>query len=75
MRNLIENLNCFKHPQIKIIACCCGHNKYPKSVVIDAKHGIYELFTGKFIPRKTRFYKRDKQGYFYIPEVVNAGNR
>ena len=25
------------------------------------------------IPRKKRLYKRDKQGYYYIPEVVDNG--
>jgi hypothetical protein len=28
-----------------------------------------EFFSKTKIPRKTRFYKRDKQGVFFIPEV------
>lgn len=31
---------------------------------------IQEVFTGVIIPRKRKFYKKDKQGYYYIPEVM-----
>ena len=59
-------------------ACCCGHGKYKKSVIIETTNikgevTNYELFTGKIIPRKKRFYKKDKQGYYYIPEVIKNG--
>jgi len=30
----------------------------------------FELFSGKIIPRKIKFYKKDKQGYYYIPETI-----
>ena len=70
MRIFIQNLNMFRDSQIRILACCCGHGKYPMTVIIDAKHGIYDLISGKTIPRKRRFYKKDKQGYYYIPEVI-----
>ena len=60
-------------------SCCCGHGIYQKSVVIETtnikgKVTNYELFTGNIISRTKRFYKKDKQGYYYIPEVVNARN-
>jgi hypothetical protein len=56
------------------IASCCGHNRYPITVVIDdgypgVKPDFVELFSGKHIPRTRRFYKRDSKGYYYIPEV------
>jgi len=47
MKTLIENLNIFRNPQIGILSCCCGHGKYRMSIVIDAKHGIYDLISGK----------------------------
>ena len=31
---------------------------------------VFELFSGKLINRKKRFYKKDKEGYYYIPEVL-----
>lgn len=56
-------------------ASCCGHNKYPLTVVVRlrAPKGFFyiELFSGIEIPRKRNFYKRDKEGYYYIPEVVD----
>ena len=66
----------------KIVACCCGHQeefkgKYPMTIVCeyyDRKSGhqtFIEFISGKEIPRTRRFYKRDKQGVYYIPEVVN----
>ena len=79
MRSAIKSLSIiFKHCNMKILACCCGHGKYPPSIVYQIpkyNNAIFEVFSGLLISRKTRFYKRDKQGYFYIPEVCNARNR
>ena len=65
---------------IKIIpgtfACCCGHQKelggkYPMTIVLkNIKGEFYEAFSGIIIPRKRNFYKKDKQGYYFIPEVL-----
>jgi hypothetical protein len=67
MRRLIKYLNVFSE---KPIACCCGHGKYPMTIVARLKYfGVVELLSGTSIPRKKKFYKRDKQGYYYIPEV------
>lgn len=64
MRTLITNLNV---KGIKTVACCCGHGKYPMTIIVE---GHYDLVSGKFIPRKRKFYKRDKEGFYYIPEVI-----
>jgi len=57
---------------IETLACCCGHGKYKMSVVVtDCINQPFDLISGKEIPRKKRFYKKDKQGYYYIPEVLN----
>jgi len=73
MRNLINQLNM----HIKTYACCCGHGRYPMTIVCgyggDGKVMYrYDLMSGIEIPRTRRFYKRDKDGYYYIPEVINA---
>lgn len=72
MKPLIKWLN--KHMQFKTVASCCGHGKYPMTVIITFKiHGTdfyHELLSVTHIPRRRNFYKRDKQGYYYIPEVV-----
>ena len=73
MKNLISFINS-RSGKSKVVACCCGHGKYPMSIVTIRKDiaGIYEVVSGIRIPRKKRFYKRDKQGMYYIPEVKNA---
>ncbi len=57
---------------INIVASCCGHKKYPMSIIIKDKLGVFELFSGKDIPRKKKFYKKDKQGYYFIQECING---
>lgn len=62
------------------VASCCGHEKYPMTVVV--KEGISgilknkivfkEIFSQKSIPRKRNFYKRDEEGYYFIPETLEA---
>ena len=65
--------------KFKIVACCCGHKKYNMSIVVKAdvyvrnkyvRSYFQEFITGIEIERKRNFYKKDKQGYYYIPEVV-----
>ena len=56
--------------QLKVVACCCGHGKYPTTIVISNPRGFFELISNVDIPRKKRFYKRDKEGYYYIPEIL-----
>jgi len=72
MRNIIDALNTSDY---KPLACCCGHGKYPITIIVKCNLGIFELVSGKSIPRKKRFYVRDKQGYYYIPEVHENGKR
>lgn len=75
MRKLIGNLrqlfSYIKKGEYKTIACCCGHGKYPMSIIVQlgVKDYYVDIVSGKSIPRKRLFYKRDKQGYYYIPEV------
>jgi len=72
MKRLIELLN---DMGFKTFACCCGHGKYNMSIVgaseVQGGKEYYELLSMKVIPRKKKFYKKDKQGYYYIPEVLN----
>jgi len=66
MKILIENIrdNC------NTVACCCGHGKYPMTIVCEMNGEYFDIVSDVEIPRKKRFYKKDKQGYYYIPEVV-----
>jgi hypothetical protein len=60
----------FKLRKVKTLASCCGHNKYPPSVVVECEGQIMEVYSGAILPRKKRFYKRDSEGHFFIPEVI-----
>lgn len=82
MRTLVKLLDYYISARgVRVVACCCGHKKYPMSILIKGKDGskmfnrftkylVQDLVSGKIIPRKKKFYKKDKQGYYYIPEVV-----
>ena len=71
MVHFIRNLSQGCDDNYTILACCCGHNKYPMTIVAKSKRGqIFEMFSNKDISRKRKFYKRDKNGYYYIPECI-----
>lgn len=76
MANIIRHLN---STGIKTFACCSGHGKYPPTIVIGYTYFtpcnksaflMKEFISDVDIPRKRRFYKKDKQGFYYIPEVL-----
>lgn len=74
MRNVVgiidESIN-----TISVVACCCGHGKYNMTILIrdDFTGKVYDLVSGVTVPRKRNFYKRDKRGYYYIPETQSNG--
>ncbi|MBU0958163.1 MAG: hypothetical protein KKF56_05130 [Nanoarchaeota archaeon] len=96
MKNFVKRLNVIfdklkKHKEgdFRILACCCGHGKYPMTIVCsynneDIGKTIIEFISGKGLYKKSRknaliintefrkkkFYKKDKQGYYYIPESL-----
>jgi hypothetical protein len=56
------------------VASCCGHGKYPPTIVVRNKMDngfIFEWFTMCPLdkPKKHRYYKRDQEGYYYIEKV------
>lgn len=58
----------------KTLGSCCGHGKYQLTVIIETHPEgrdsfNVDLISGIIIPRKKKFYKKDKKGYYYIPEV------
>lgn len=71
MKHLV---NWLKNADYEVVACCCGHSKYPMSVVVrfrvNGKPYYVELLSDTGIKRAKKFYKKDKQGYYFIPEVM-----
>lgn len=60
---------------IETVTCCCGHDIYPKTIIVrtgrpwvtkEICHNI--TFRG----RKKRFYRKDENGVYYVPEVQNV---
>ena len=73
MVNLINYIN--RNSNIRILATCCGHDRYKMSIIVKEipyLERALEICSNKTIHRKKRFYKKDKQGYYYIPEVENG---
>lgn len=61
MTNLIKFLNWI--PGLLTLGSCCGHGKYHMTII--ARFGNsppFENLSGRLIPRKRRFYVRDKEG-------------
>ena len=68
MKDLLHTLD---DHGFKIVAHCCGHGRYPATVIVKLEDGRYmELYTGTIIPRTRRYYLTDADGFYYIPELV-----
>lgn len=68
MKEFMISLN---NLEIKTVSCCCGHRKYPMTIIAKIGDEFFELVSGKMIDRTRNFYKRDKEGFYFIPEVSN----
>jgi hypothetical protein len=76
-KRAIELLNPYLNYKLKVVGCCCGHGKYHKTIVLkeianNSKREVdvyFEHFRKVVIERTRRFYKKDSEGYYYIPEV------
>ena len=62
------------------IGCCCGHGKYPMTVVYRAANGnAIEYFSSTILlgkdgkPKRRKFYVLDDEGIYFIPEVTKNG--
>ena len=81
MRSFINNLKIvLTNTKTKVMACCCGHGKYPMTIVVEhtnnfIEKGKFDLVSGKYIHTSRKFYKKDKQGYYYISETLAVNNK
>ena len=69
--NLIMYLNAY---EIKTCGSCCGHKKYPMTIVANFEGNFIDIISNIEVPRVKKFYKKDKQGYYFIPEVLEVKN-
>ena len=70
MKKFVKLLNLCLGGGHHTVACCCGHGKYPMTLLIKNKEVVIDMFSGEIIPRKRNFYKKDEEGYYYIPETI-----
>ena len=70
----IKDLNIIPH--YKTLSSCCGHGKYDPTVVIkNLSTGIISEFYTEMVLGKrkcNRYYKKDIEGYYYIPELITS---
>jgi len=60
----------------KTLGSCCGHGKYPMTIVVTKGYGNpIEYFSKIEISRSRRFYSKDREGIFYIPELNFGATR
>ena len=72
---LVKTLEVLENRGLITVSSCCGHGIYPKTILIKLKNGtVYDYFTNIIIPRKARFYKKDKKGFYFIPETLKKLN-
>lgn len=70
LRNLVDNIREYYGDDYTMVACCCGHGRYPPSLLFrDIKGEVTDWYSNILVPRKKRFYVKDKKGYYYIPEI------
>jgi len=71
MKNLVKALN---REGLKTYASCCGHERYPMTIIMKDEIGMaYDFISGRvLVGRKKKFYKKDKEGYYYIPETQSV---
>ena len=75
----LKHINSWRNGLFKSLLSCCGHSKYEKTVVVqnNSNGAVFEWFSGIKLPqiykngkKRKRYYKKDKKGYYYIPEVI-----
>ena len=69
----LSDILCFinGNTSFRTLGSCCGHGRYDMSIVCRSPFGFnVDICSGKIIPRKRRFYVTDKDGYYYLPEVL-----
>lgn len=72
LKKTVKRIN--KYSQYKTLLCCCGHEKYNPTIIIQHKQtkDIFELFTKLPLPfrKRKRYYRKDKEGFYFIPEII-----
>lgn len=75
MMETIANIN--KEGRYRTLASCCGHNVYPKTIVVkDKLTGIILEYYSQIqlqFRKRNRYYKTDNEKFYFIPQLKNMG--
>lgn len=67
--NEVAGIN--KRGILHTLGSCCGHDVYPATIIVrTCESQVVEYYTTKRIPRKRNFYRRDANGMYFLPEVI-----
>ena len=71
MKEIVDKIN--KERRYKTLASCCGHNKYPKTIVVKEREtgNIFEYYTKiqLQVKKRNRYYRKDNEGFYFIPKL------
>lgn len=72
IRGLIEALQ--SSTEFETLASCCGHGKYPMTIIARRRPdgAALDLMSGVQIPRRRNFYRKDAEGFYYLPEACGG---
>nr|MDO8114951.1 hypothetical protein [Candidatus Sigynarchaeota archaeon] len=54
------------------IASCCGHGRYPPTIIVRDRNGHYYEYVSKQLVDKAkrhRYYRRDPFGFYYVGQI------
>ena len=69
---LVNLIKFLEEHGIRTVACCCGHGIYPMSIIVrTGREGVTREICSNttFEGRRKRYYKRDENGVYFIPEL------
>lgn len=79
---LVDEINAIKTKEwiqnYQSLMSCCGHRKYKKTFIVrnrTTRH-VFDWYTGIDLTKSGRarkrqpYYKKDKEGYYFIPELI-----
>ncbi len=67
---LKDEITALNNHNVVTVSCCCGHGKYPKTIVINFNGRLLDLVSNTIIPLRRGIYTRDPKGHYYIKEVM-----
>lgn len=72
LENLLVVVSRLHYYRGRIVASCCGHGRYPRTILFRLRGEVRDLRTRRTIPRKRRFYQKDEEGFYFVPEILDG---